>query len=173
MKQKTNILNLVLSAFFAAIITVFTAWLFHIPIKIGGNTAYLHFGDAFLFLAASLLPTGYASAAAAIGGGLADLLCGSAVWAPFTVVIKAIIAFCFSSTGEKILSKRNLFALVPSLFITVIGYYVAEALIYGNWIAPALSVWGNVVQIIGSGIIYFSVGVALDKINIKNRLTAK
>ena len=170
MNQKTKNLNLVLSALFAAIITIFTAWLFHIPIKIGSNTAYLHFGDAFLFLAASLLPTGYASAVAAVGGGLADLFCGSAVWAPFTIVIKALIAACFSSKGKKILSKRNLFAFIPALFITVIGYYIAEAIIYGNWITPALSVLGNVVQIFGSAVIYIFVSVALQKIGIKNRL---
>lgn len=170
MKQKTKLFNLVLAALFAAIITVFTAWLFHIPIKVGSNTAYIHFGDAFLFLGASLLSTPYACLAAAVGGGLADLFCGAAVWAPFTIFIKAMIAFCFSSKGEKIVSKRNSFALFMALLITVIGYYIAEALIYGNWLAPAFSVLGNVIQIVGSAIIYVFVSIALEKIKIKSRL---
>ena len=60
------------AAMFAAMITLTTAYLFHIPI--GANGGYIHFGDAFIYLAASLLPMPYACAAAAIGGGLADFL---------------------------------------------------------------------------------------------------
>ncbi len=167
MKRNRSVLYLVLSALFAAIITVFTAWLFHVPIKIGANTAYLHFGDAFIFLAASLLPAPYAAAAAAIGGGLADVFCGAAIWAPFTIVIKALIALCFSAKSERLLSKRNLLAPIPTLFITVGGYYLAEAVLYGNWVAPVLSIGGNVVQIVGSTILYLLVGAALQKFRVK------
>ena len=159
-----------MAALFAALIAVFTAWLFHIPIKIGANTAYLHFGDAFIFLAASLLPAPYACAAAAIGGGLADLLCGSAIWAPFTVVIKALIALCFSSRSDRLLTRRNLLAALPALVITVGGYYLAEAILYGNWVAPVLSIWGNVVQIVGSAVIYVLVALALQKAGVKKLL---
>lgn len=168
--SKKSVRNLVMAALFAALIAVFTAWLFHIPIKIGANTAYLHFGDAFIFLAASLLPAPYACAAAAIGGGLADLLCGSAVWAPFTVVIKALIALCFSSRSDRLLTRRNLLATLPALVVTVGGYYLAEAILYGNWVAPVLSIWGNVVQIVGSAIIYVLVALALQKAGVKKLL---
>ena len=52
-KSKTNkLLLLVLSALFAAMITVMTAFLFHIPIGVNGG--YLHFGDALIYLPASL-----------------------------------------------------------------------------------------------------------------------
>lgn len=168
--SKKSVRNLVMAALFAALIAVFTAWLFHIPIKIGANTAYLHFGDAFIFLAASLLPAPYACAAVAIGGGLADLLCGSAVWAPFTVVIKALIALCFSSRSDRLLTRRNLLATLPALVVTVGGYYLAEAILYGNWVAPVLSIWGNVVQIVGSAIIYVLVALALQKAGVKKLL---
>ncbi len=168
--RKKSVRNLVMAALFAALIAVFTAWLFHIPIKIGANTAYLHFGDAFIFLAASLLPAPYACAAAAIGGGLADLLCGSAIWAPFTVVIKALIALCFSSRSDRLLTRRNLLAALPALVITVGGYYLAEAILYGNWVAPVLSIWGNVVQIVGSAVIYVLVALALQKAGVKKLL---
>ena len=47
-KSKTNkLLLLVLSALFAAMITVMTAFLFHIPIGVNGG--YLHFGDALIY----------------------------------------------------------------------------------------------------------------------------
>lgn len=95
-KSKTNkLLLLVLSALFAAMITVMTAFLFHIPIGVNGG--YLHFGDALIYLAASMLPTPYACIAAAVGAGLADIVSGAPIWAPFTLVIKACIALLFTA----------------------------------------------------------------------------
>ena len=161
MKNNKPVFNMVLAALFAALISVFIAFLFHIPIKIGANTAYLHFGDVFIFLAASMLPTPYAIAAAGIGGGLGDLFCGGAEWIPFTVIIKILVALAFTSKTPKMLCKRNIFALFTALLVTVGGYYLAEALLFGNWVSPVLSIWGNVVQIVGSAVLYivFSVTV--------------
>lgn len=155
MKNKKAVYNIALASLFSALIAVFIAWFFRIPIKIGANSAYLHFGDAFIFLAASLLPKPYALAAAGIGGGLGDLFCGGAEWIPFTVIIKMLTAFCFTSKGDKLLSRQNILAPLPALFITVGGYYLAEALIFSNWISPVISIWGNVVQVVGSAIIYY------------------
>jgi uncharacterized repeat protein (TIGR04002 family) len=173
MKNKRRITYMVLASLFAAIIAVFVAWFFHIPVKIGANSAYLHFGDVFIFLAASLLPAPYAAAAAGIGGGFGDLFCGAAEWIPFTVIIKILVALCFSAKSEKLLSKRNLCAPIFALLITVGGYYVAEALIFGNWISPVLSIFGNVVQIVGSAILYYIMSGVLQKFNIKNTLLNK
>lgn len=170
MSRNKSIVYLVTASLFAALIAVFTAWFFHIPIKIGANTAYIHFGDAFVFLAASILPAPYACASAAIGGGLADVFCGAAVWAPFTVVIKALLPLWFSAKSNGLLSKRNIFAFFPVLGITVGGYYVAEALIYGSWVTPVLSVFGNVVQILGSMVVYILIASALQKINVKKMM---
>lgn len=169
MQKNKSLKQLAVAAVFAALIAVFIAWFLHIPIKIGSNGAFLHFGDAFIFIAASLLPAPYACAAAAIGGALGDLFCGAAVWMPFTAVIKAVISLCFTSKNEKILCKRNIIAFLPALLITVAGYYIAEALIYGDWKAPLLSVTGNVVQIAGSAVIYVILGLALQKADIKKR----
>ncbi|MBO5105507.1 MAG: TIGR04002 family protein [Clostridia bacterium] len=154
MKNKNSVFYMVLASLFAALIAVFTAFIFRIPIKIGANSAYIHFGDAFIFLAASILPTPYAVAAAGIGGALGDLFCGGAEWIFFTVIIKISVALIFTSKAPKMLCKRNTFALFTALLITVGGYYIAEALIFGNWVSPLLSVWGNVVQIIGSAVLY-------------------
>lgn len=64
---------------FAAMIALMTAYIFHIPY--GANGGYIHFGDALIYIAAVLLPRPYALAAAAIGGGLADLMTAP-MWAP-------------------------------------------------------------------------------------------
>ena len=76
--------NVILVGLLAAMVGVATTFL-HVPIVGGG---YVHMGDTVIYLAAALLPTPYAMAAAAVGAGLADLLVAP-MWAPFTVVIKA------------------------------------------------------------------------------------
>ena len=173
MKNKKHLNYMIISSLFAALIAVFIAWFFHIPIKIGANSAYLHFGDAFIFVVASLLPQPYAAAAAGIGGGLGDLFCGGAEWIPFTVVIKIIVALCFTSKSKKLLSVRNIIAPFFALLVTVGGYYVAEALIFGNWISPLVSVWGNVVQIVGSAVLYYLLSAILQKFEIKKLIQGK
>ena len=93
------------AAMFAAMITLTTAYLFHIPI--GANGGYIHFGDAFIYLAASLLPMPYACAAAAIGGGLADFLSGVPIWVIPTMIIKPLTAVWFTSHSERLLCRRS------------------------------------------------------------------
>ena len=90
---------LTFTGLFAAMITIMTAWLFHIPY--GANGGYIHFGDALIYLAAVLLPRPYAMAAAALGGGLADLLTAP-VWAPATMIIKMLIVLPFTSQDGRI-----------------------------------------------------------------------
>ena len=55
--------NLTLSAMFAAVIMLMILYLFHIPV--GSSGGYVHFGDAFIYLAACFLPMPYACGAAA------------------------------------------------------------------------------------------------------------
>lgn len=43
--------NLTLSAMFAAVIMLMILYLFHIPV--GSSGGYVHFGDAFIYLAAA------------------------------------------------------------------------------------------------------------------------
>ena len=64
-KKRSNIYNLTLSGIFAALITIFTAYIGHIPIGINGG--YIHFGDGLIYLAATILPMPYAMLAGAIG----------------------------------------------------------------------------------------------------------
>ena len=116
--------NIVLVGVLAAMVCVATTFL-HVPI-IGGG--YVHMGDAVIYLAAALLPTPYAMAAAAVGAGLADVLVAP-MWAPFTVVIKAVMVLTFTAKKERLLCGRNALAVVMAGVIGVAGYYVAEVAI--------------------------------------------
>lgn len=96
MKKSNSIkqlINLVTAALFAALIAVMTAY---VSFKTGINDGYLHFGDSMIYIAACVLPLPYAMAAAAVGGLVADILAGAAMWAPFTAVIKALNVLPFA-----------------------------------------------------------------------------
>ena len=50
-------------------------------------------------------------------------------------------------------SVTNVISIILALIIKVVGYYFAEVILYGNWIAPLGSIPGNVVQVGFAGII--------------------
>ena len=167
--NRYNIKRLTLSALFASIILIFTAFIFHIPISSSG--AYIHFGDVFIFLAATLLPYPDALFASAIGAGLADFMSGYPMWIPFTLVIKPIMVMCFTSHGSKILlSKRNLIAPFLSGAICLLGYYLAEVILYGNFISPLASIPGGIIQFGGSIVFYFIFAKMIDNRDLKGKL---
>lgn len=162
-REKTRLLCI--SAAFAAVIYIFTAF-FHIP----SHTGYTHVGDAFVYLAGSLLPGPYAAAAGAVGGMLADLLGGYAMWMPGTGVIKALTALCFNARTRVIINRRNLWGIVPSFALCVGGYYLYECLITGNFIAPLGGVPGYCVQVTASAAVYVAIGKLLDGVKFKEKL---
>lgn len=161
----TRLRRLCQCAIFAAVIYVFTAYL-HVP----SFNGYTHIGDGFLYLAASLLPTGYAAAAGAVGAGLADLLSGYSIWAPATLVIKALTACFFTSRAPSFLCRRNLWALLPAAALCGAGYYLYECAITGNFAAPAAGIPGYLIQSALSSLVYLALGRALDRAGIKGQL---
>ncbi|MBQ5702607.1 MAG: ECF transporter S component, partial [Peptococcaceae bacterium] len=54
-------------------------------------------------------------------------------------------------------------AIILACAIKVAGYYVAEALIYGNWVQPVLSVPGNLMQIAVAAVIVLPLAKNLKK----------
>ena len=164
-KTKHAVQTVALSAVFAALIFCATVFL-KIPIL----TGYIHLGDSMIFLAASILPPGYASVAAAAGAAIADVAGGFALWAPFTLVIKAAMALFIRSAGDKILTKRNVVMVFAASALNVVGYYFTEVILYGNWIAPFMSAAWNLLQFAGGVIVYLLLGAALDRIRVKRLL---
>ena len=160
-------LHVVLTAVFAAMITVMTAYICHIPT--GVNEGYIHFGDALIYIAAAVLPVPYAMAAGAIGGGLADLLTAP-VWAIATIIIKMLICLPITSKKEKIICPRNVIAVIMSGLISASGYLIAQGIMFGTWAAAVAGLSGSAIQSGGSTIIFILLGLALDKIGLKGRI---
>lgn len=165
-KEIITVKRLVVTAFMAAMTTLMTAYICHIPLGI--NEGYIHLGDAVIYIAAAILPAPYAMVAGAIGGGLADLLTAP-VWAPATIIIKVLITIPFTNQKTKIINTRNVAALFIALVINVVGYFLAEGIMYGFTTAFFVSVSGNLVQSIGSAVVFILFGFSLDKVHFKAR----
>lgn len=141
---------LTLSGLLGALVLLFTAWL-HIPVGKG----YVHIGDAFIYLGAVLLPMPYGLLPAVGGAVLADCLSGFALWAPASALIKALTVLLFTAKGEKLLCLRNVLAPVGAGVLCAGGYYLYEALLYGDYATPLLSVPGNLLQSLCSALVFF------------------
>lgn len=163
-----NVRNICITALLTALTALCTAY---ISVPMPSSAGYVHFGDAIIMISACLLDFPYALFVGALGGAVADLITGFAVYAPYTIVIKLLLAFCYSSKKEKIVNTRNIIGFAPSIVITVGGYYLAEVMISGNWISPiAATVPGNLIQSIGSIVVFIVLGIAMDKLNFKKNI---
>lgn len=163
-KKQEHLKNLVLAAIFAAMVYVLTAFL-----KIPTHQGYIHVGDGIIYLAASLLPLPYAMAAGAVGAGLSDYLSGYPMWVLPTIVIKMLTVVAFTYHKETIVNKRNLLALLPAAVLCVGGYYLASAMLYGDFGAAVADVPTNLIQSAASSALFVFLGVALDKMSFKKR----
>lgn len=167
--------KVVLTGLLAAMMFFTTAYVLHIPIVGGG---YIHLGDTILYMAAALLPTPYAMAVGMIGGGLADLLTGAAMWAAPTVLIKAVMVIPFTAGNDRFLCRRNYIAPAIAGGVCTIGYYGAEILLlclsgtsFGVAAGAALAaIPFNLGQGVASAVAFLLLAVSMDRLRIKERL---
>lgn len=143
--EKTN--KLVMTALMMCMIIVLTMFI-KVPIPL--TQGYVHLGDAMIFISVMLLGWKYGAAASAAGSAMADIFCGVAMWAPWTLVIKFIMAFVMGKVlehgGNSISKIREIIAMtLGGLFMTA-GYFVAEGIMYGNWAVAALGIPWNIGQ---------------------------
>jgi len=163
-----TIVELVVTALFIALVYVFTAFVnIKLPFALYGGL--IHLGNVPLFICAILFGKRSGAIAGGIGMGLFDLLSGWTLWAPFTLVIVALMGFVVGLITE----KKNgigwyILAMVAALPIKIGGYYIAEGIIYKNWISPVTSIPGNLIQV-GTAIIIVAIIIVPLK-HAKNRI---
>lgn len=183
--QKKQTLRLVILAALFAAMTFALTFSIKIPMPGGG---YIHMGDAMIYLGACLLPTPYALLAAGIGGAMSDFVGGYTLYVLPTLIIKMLNAAPFSSKNEKILSLRNNICVPVSGLITVGGYYVTKAGMLAlsasganttfsqaffkssTWVAAAANIPENVIQAVGSAVLFFVIAFALDQVKMKEKI---
>ena len=172
-KLNVNVKLITMTAMFAALVTVTTAF-----IKIPTPLGYSHAGDSMIYLGASILPGPFGIISASIGGALADLISGYPQWAIPTAIIKAFNAVPFvicsyflrnSNKSNKVINLPNLLMLIPTTMVTVGGYFIANGLMYG-WAAAVgeLTLWW--LQPGVGALIFIALGAGLDAVNFKQKM---
>ena len=162
--MKSKIKLITITGVFTAIVYVLTAYL-----RFPTHTGYTHIGDGFIYLAACLLPLPYAAFVGGMGALLADCLTGFAVWAPASIVIK-IAAVMFFSSKKKVISTRNILALIPASLLCIGGYYLYDALILGNFVSALAGIPGYITQSVLSSAFFIVLGLATDKSGLKGQI---
>lgn len=163
-KSSVDIKSMTICAMSIAIVYVATAFI-NIRLPIQANGGLIHLGNVALFVAAVLFGKKTGMIAGGIGMGLFDLLSGWVLWAPFTLVIVGFMGFTVGKVTEK---KKSigwiLLGFALALVIKIVGYYIAEVIIYDNWIAPVSSIPGNIVQIVVGAVIALPIIEAMKRI---------
>lgn len=134
-------------------------------------TGYVHFGDALVYLVASVMGGPWAFFAAAVGEALADVTAGWVSYAPATLIVKALIALPFvlsCKKSDKILTPLTALLTIPAGVITVGGYFVADLIIDKAY--AVVNIPGNIIQAVGSAVLFIVIAAAFDAAKIKKRL---
>jgi uncharacterized membrane protein len=146
--------QLVNAALGIALVFAFTAFV-NVRLPIAANGGLIHLGNVPLFIIAILYGRRLGALAGGLGMALFDVVGGWLLWAPFTLVIVGLMGYSVGAICEK---RRGVaayaLALLVACLIKVVGYYGAEGMIYGNWLAPLTSIPGNLIQIgVASGLV--------------------
>jgi len=167
MKNGSKTLNIAMTAMMMCIIMV--AILF-IRVPIPFTQGYVHLGDAMIFLSVLILGVKYGAVAAALGGMLGDIVGGFPIWAPWTLCIKGIMAVILGLVigaaykkgmkGGKLLAVEIAGMVLAGAFM-VAGYFVAEGIMYGNWVTAALGIPWNIGQFVVGMILALAIAYAL------------
>ncbi len=149
--------KIIYSAMFAAL--VFAGTWVSIPMPIGN----INLGDGMLLVGAWMLGGPWAVVAGAMGATLVDLMGGYAMYAPGTLVIKALMAVV-AILIVRLLTKTKLprpvslvLSAVAAECVMIAGYFAYEALFLGLGWGALASIPFNAVQ--GGAAIVLSVSV--------------
>ena len=155
--------QMVYAALGIALVFVCTIFI-NLRLPIAANGGLIHLGNVPLFIMAILYGRRFGALSGGIGMALFDLVGGWFIWAPFTLVIVAAMGYTVGAICEKNRTMTAyVLALVAACLIKVLGYYAAEVMIYGNWLAPMTSFPGNLVQIGVASVIVLPILVKLRK----------
>lgn len=154
--------NLVLIAVLMALVTATT--MFAMPLPSGRG--YLNLGDGLVMSFATILPLGAGMLVGGLGSALSDLLLGYAIYAPGTLVIKAvealIVYFIYKHSSKTI---RSFLPFILGASWMIVMYSVYEFLVItGNINSIPIAFVGNLPQAIGSIILAIILTPVFDRL---------
>ena len=160
-----SLLRLVLSAMFAALVCVATM-VIQIPSPMSG---YVNMGDCIVLMSGWILGPIYGTLAAAIGSCFADIFSGYVIYAPATFIIKGLVAF-LAWLIFRAMQRAKMNTPVSRICSGIVGeaamvggYFLYAALVFGEGLAAASSIPGNVMQ----GIFGITAGILLTEAVVK------
>ena len=173
-RSSSSTIGIVQIGLMAALTYIATA-VIAIPV---GDNAVLHLGDTVLFLSAILLGKKRGAVAAAIGMTFFDLFSLYSIWAPFTFVIKGVMAYiagaiAYRSNFEGDNFWNNLFAFIVAGVVMISGYFLAGGclnhFVYGmptlgqGFIVAIKDIPANILQVVGGIAIGLPLSMPLKK----------
>ena len=172
-QARNNTQAIVVTAMCIALTYIFTA-VVNIRLPFAPNGGLIHLGNVPLFLAAIIFGRKTGALSGAFGMGLFDLFSGWTAWAPFTFVIVGLMGFSVGTITEK---KKGfgwkIVAILVACVLKIAGYYIAEGIIYGNWITPASSIPGNLLQVGVAAVVVLIISGQLQKLAERMGLCTK
>ncbi|MBN1802681.1 MAG: ECF transporter S component [Candidatus Lokiarchaeota archaeon] len=144
------------NALVLSLIGIFTAFnflmTFFVQIPVPATGGYINIGDVAVMYVALLFGPIIGGIAGGLGPMLADIAFGYAIYAPATLIIKAIEGFVIGivanpGKNDKRLSAFDVIAVVLGGLCIPFGYFIYESLLYG---APTALVEmpGNFIQFV-------------------------
>lgn len=166
--EKTN--RLVLTALMTCLVLVATM---SIRIPSPFTQGYVHLGDSMIFLSVLLLGKRGGAVASGLGSGMADLLGGYGMYAPWTLLIKALMAFIMGAFIDGMMKRDKkpvkvlglplieLIGMVLAGFEMVLGYALVDGFLAGNLLSGFLGAPMNIGQFVTGMILASLLAAAL------------
>ncbi|MBQ9015127.1 MAG: ECF transporter S component [Firmicutes bacterium] len=175
--EDSKVYHVVMTAMMMCIIMV-AILLLRVPIPF--TQGYVNLSDAMVFMAVIILGWKYGAVAAGLGSMLGDLLSGFAMWAPWSLGIKAVMAIIFgliiqsvaarkAVSGRAFLSVEIVGMVIAGLFMAA-AYFAAEGIMYGNWPVAALGIPWNIAQFVVGTILAVALNAALAKTSLRGHM---
>lgn len=167
--KENNMRRMVLTAIMIAVVTVGTIAI-RVPTPTGG---YVNLGDGFILVTSYFLGPVAGVLAGALGSAGADLIGGYFTYAPFTFVIKGLIALpvglTVKNTGRNLTGKVILAAIISEI-IMIFGYYLTNSFFMGSLKNGIVSIPGDSVQGLFGVLIFAILVKALEAAKIEKYL---
>ena len=138
--------KLVISALFAALTFVAT-FIIKIPMATGG---FVNVGDCMVVMSGIFLGPLYGALAAGIGSCLVDIIGGYLIYAPATLIIKAVMALVCALLFNDIKKTNSILAAIVCAAIAeaimVSGYFLFDFILTKSFETAILGMPGNLIQ---------------------------
>jgi uncharacterized membrane protein len=109
-------------------LTVAAMCIFRLPVS--GGSVYFHLGETIMLTSAVMLGRKGGAFVGGLSSAMADLLLGSALWAPFSFVIHGVECYIAGWISEKSGGRRDAAGMVTGVAIMAVSYTVVVGWLY-------------------------------------------